>query len=144
MVVYSKYTNPPNLEFSKLEAIVEKDLEEKDEFMVKWNRYTNLVQTAVNDRKHKDVLMKAINKTFPKTIDFMKIRLNNNDLNYEHDIIQRFEKSIFKTIENLFEVKKDLEKDIDAYKQQVADKNKEISTMKDILNTDHSLDRMRR
>ena len=127
-----------------MEAIAEKDLEEKDEFMVKWNRYTNLVQTAINDRKHKDILMKAINRAFPKTIDFMKIRLNNTDLSYEHEIIQRFEKSIFKTIEYLFEAKKEHEKEIEEYKQQIQDKNKEIKTISDILNTDHSIDRMRR
>ena len=127
-----------------MEAIAEKDLEEKDEFMVKWNRYTNLVQTAINDRKHKDILMKAINRAFPKTIDFMKIRLNNTDLSYEHEIIQRFEKSIFKTIEYLFEAKKEHEKEIEGYKQQIQDKNKEIKTISDILNTDHSIDRMRR
>lgn len=112
--------------------------------MVKWNRYTNLIQTAINDRKHKDVLMKAINRTFPKTIDFMKIRLNNNDINYEHDIIQRYEKSIFKTIEYLFEAKSDYENDVNEYKKQIAEKEKELETMKDILNTDHSIDRIAR
>lgn len=39
------------IELTNLEAIVEKDFEERDDFMLKWNRYISLMQTALNDRK---------------------------------------------------------------------------------------------
>ena len=105
----------------KLETIVEKDFEEKDEFTTKWNRFTNLIQAALKDRKHKDVLLKAINRSFPKTIEFMKIRFNNTDINYEHDIIDRFEKSILKSYESLFELKREYESEIEELKDQLND-----------------------
>lgn len=38
-------------DFSQLEAIIEKDFEAIDEFKTKWNRYANLVQDALTDRK---------------------------------------------------------------------------------------------
>lgn len=38
-------------DFTQLEAIIEKDFEAVDEFKTKWNRYTNLVQDALTDRK---------------------------------------------------------------------------------------------
>ena len=128
----------------KLETIEEKDFEEKEEFSIKWNRYINIVQSALNDRKHKDVLLKAINRAFPKTIDFMKIRLNNTDMIYEHDIIERFEKSIFKNFEHLHEIKKEYEIEIENLNKQLQDKNKEVDNIKEILNTDHALDRIKK
>ena len=36
-----------------LETIAEKDFEEKDEFLVKWNRFVNLVNRALTDRNSK-------------------------------------------------------------------------------------------
>lgn len=36
-----------------LETIAEKDFEEKDEFLVKWNRFVNLVSRALSDRNSK-------------------------------------------------------------------------------------------
>jgi len=38
-------------DYTQLESIVEKDYEEKDDFKMKWNRYANLVQNALRDRK---------------------------------------------------------------------------------------------
>jgi len=39
------------LDNSHLEPITEKDYEEKDAFKIKWNRYINLIQNALRDRK---------------------------------------------------------------------------------------------
>lgn len=38
-------------DYTQLESIAEKDFEERDEFKTKWNRYINLVQEALRDRK---------------------------------------------------------------------------------------------
>lgn len=86
--------------------------------------------------------IRGIRKAFPKTIDFLKVKIYDTDLAYEHEIIERFEKSIYKTFENLYASKQELEKEIVELKDDMVAKDKKLDTLTDLLNTDNSLDRI--
>lgn len=47
---------------TKLEAIVEKDFDEKNDFMTKWERYCNLVSSALADKRQDEMLTKTFEK----------------------------------------------------------------------------------
>ena len=86
--------------------------------------------------------MRAVKKAFPKPISFLKIKLYDTDMIYEHDIIERFQKSIFKTFEVLFEAQEEHSKEVENLEQELKDQKKRMDTLSELLNTDNSLDRI--
>jgi hypothetical protein len=68
--------------------------------------------------------LKTIKKLYPKVIDFVKVRVDDVDILYEHQIIERFKVSIFNSFEHLFESKNDSDKEIDTLKSNLEEKDK--------------------
>lgn len=93
--------------------------------------------------RYKDVSLRAIKRSFPKTIDFMKIRIYDEDINYEHKIIERFEAAILKTFDTLFENNQEINAEMDKLKEENSLKEKKLETLTELLNTDNSLDRIK-
>ncbi|CAI2365310.1 unnamed protein product [Moneuplotes crassus] len=118
--VLFQHSDLKNHDFTKLESIAEKDFEEKEEFRIKWERYTNLINEIMQDRKYKNASLKSLEQTFPRSIDFFKIKLEETNLTNEHEIVSRFQNSIFKNFMNLFEAKENLEKQIESLKSKIS------------------------
>lgn len=68
--------------------------------------------------------LKTIKKSHPRVIDFVKARVDDADILYEHQIIERFQASILKNFENLFESKKDSEKEIQTLRSTIEENEK--------------------
>ena len=83
--------------------------------------------------------LKAIKKSFPKTIDFLKIKLYNTDTTYEHEIISRFEHSILNTFETLYQNKDDSNKEIISLKKEIEEKENKL---KALIEVEGSLERV--
>ena len=76
--------------------------------------------------------MRAIKKSFPKTIDFIKIKFFKVDINYEHQIISRFESSILKTFELIYENKEEMVKEIEYLKNKIQEQENKLKTFAEV------------
>lgn len=73
----------------------------------------------------------------------MRVKIYDADLNYEHEIIERFQTSILSTFETLFSSKAEYETEINALKEELAVQEQKLVTLTELLNTDNSLDRIK-
>lgn len=73
----------------------------------------------------------------------MKIKLFDTDLKYEHDIITRFGNSILKSFESMFETQEEKDIEIKELKEELHQKDKKLSTVTEMINSDNSLDRIK-
>jgi hypothetical protein len=73
----------------------------------------------------------------------MKIKLSDIDIQYEQDIITRFGSSILKSFESLFETQEENDIEIKQLREELHQKDKKLTTVTDIINTDNSLDRIK-